>query len=72
MIALTDWGTQSLEAVFPEQCLKATPDPEFLSNLYDFDTISMCPHRSWVANTSHVTQIFTELFANSKNSIPEL
>ena len=73
MIALLYLEEQFLKAVFPEQCLKATPDPEFLSNLYDFE-ISMCSHRPWVAITSHITQIFTEIFdsVNSSSRVPEL
>jgi hypothetical protein len=73
MIALVHLEKQSLQAVFPEQCLKATSDLELLSNVYDFD-ISMCPHQPWVAKTSHVTQIFTELFdsVNSRSRVPEL
>ena len=73
MIALVDSEKQSLQAVFPEQCLKATPDPEFLSNLYYFD-MSLCPHRPSLARTSHITQIFTETFdaINSANRVPEL
>jgi len=73
MIALMHVEKQSLEAVFPEQCLKATPDPEFLSNLYDFD-MSLCPHRPSKARTSHITQIFTETFdaINSSSRVPEL
>ena len=30
---------EALRAVFPEQCLKATPDPEFLSSLYGFKAV---------------------------------
>ena len=73
MIALVPLEKQSLKVVFSEQCLKATPDPEFLSNLYDFD-ISMCPHQQSVGATSHVAQIYTELFdsINSRNRVPEL
>ena len=73
MIALTDFEKRSLEEVFPEQCLKAIPDPEFLSNLYDFD-ISMCPHRLWRGDRSQITQIFTEIFdaINSSSRVPEL
>jgi len=73
MIALAYLEMRSLQAVFLEQCLKATPDPEFLSNLYDFD-ISMCPHRPWMTSTRHVTQIFMELFdsINSTSRVPEL
>jgi hypothetical protein len=73
MTALTDFEKQSLKAIFPEQCLKATPDPEFLSNLYDFD-MSLCPHRPSLARTSHITQIFTEIFdaINSSSRVPEL
>jgi hypothetical protein len=73
MIALMDFEKQSLQAVFPEQCLKVTPDPEFISNLYDFD-MSLCPHRPSLARTSHITQIFTEAFdaINSTSRVPEL
>ena len=73
MIAPVYLEMRSLQAVFLEQCLKATPDPEFLSNLYDFD-MSMCPHRPWMTSTRHVTQIFTELFdpINSSSRVPEL
>ena len=71
MIALADLEMQSLQAVFPEQCLKATPDPEFLSNLYDFN-MSLCPHRA--SHTPHITQIFMENFdaINSSSRVPEL
>ena len=63
----------SLRAVFPDLCLKATPDPEFLYNLYGFD-MSLCPHRPWTADTSYITEIFTETFdaINSPNRVPEL
>jgi hypothetical protein len=73
VIALVHLEKQSLQAVFPEQCLKATPDPEFLSNLYGFD-MSLCPHRPSLARTSHITQIFTEKFdaINSASRVPEL
>jgi hypothetical protein len=73
MIALVDFEKQYLQAVFPEQCLKATPDPEFLSNLYGFD-MSLCPHRPSLARTSHITQIFMETFdaINSSSRVPEL
>ena len=73
MIALTDSEKHSLRAAFPEYCLKATPDPEFLLNLYDFD-MSMCPHRVWVKITSVITEFFMELFdsINSKSRVPEL
>ena len=73
MIALMLYEKQSLQAVFPEQCLKVTPDPEFLSNLYHFD-MSLCPHRPTLARTSHITKIFTETFdaINSTSRVPEL
>ena len=73
IIALAHVEKQSLQAVFPEQCLKATPDPDFLSDLYCFD-ISLCPHRPSLARTSHITQIFTERFdaINSTSRVPEL
>ena len=74
MIAPVYLEMRSLQAVFLEQCLKATPDPEFLSNLYDFD-MSMCPHRLLVVHMDFsITQIFTELFnpINSTSRVPEL
>ena len=37
MIALGHFEKKFLKVVLLEKCLKATPDPEFLSNLYDFD-----------------------------------
>ena len=72
MIVLVYSEKQSLRAVFPEQCLKATPDPEFLSNLYCFD-MSLCPHLS-LARTPHIPKIFTETFdaINSISRVPEL
>ena len=73
MIALVDVQKQSLQMVFPEQCLKATPDPEFLSNLYGFD-MSLCPHHSSLARSSVITIIFTQTFdaINSSSRVPEL
>ena len=73
MIALVHFEKESLLEVFPEQCLKATPDPEFISNLYDFD-MSLFPHRLYLARTSQSTQIFTETFdaIHSSNRVPEL
>ena len=75
MIVLADFENQALLSVFPEQCLKATPDPEFLSYLYDFDM-------SWPfrfgptsgARLSHITHIFKETFdaINSTSRVPEL
>ena len=64
---------QYLQELFPEQCLKATPDLEFLSKLYGFD-MSLCPHQPSLACTSHITQIFTERFdaINSASRVPEL
>ena len=74
MIALVYLEMQSLRAAFPEQCLKATPDPKFLSNLYDFDTISICPHQPRIAITFPITHLFTEIFdaINSSSRVPEL
>jgi hypothetical protein len=71
VIALSYLEKGSLLEVFPEQCLKATPDPEFLSNLYGFD-MSLCPHGGRC--TSDITQIFTEKFdaINSASRVPEL
>jgi hypothetical protein len=74
VIALVHFEKRSILAVFLEQCLKATPDPEFLSNLYDFD-MSMCPHRLLVVDMDFsITRIFTEFFnpINSTSRIPEL
>ena len=72
MIALSYEDKQSFLAVFPEHCLKATPDPEFLSNLYDFD-MSLCPNGVMTSLSSN-TQIFTEKFdaINSSSRVPEL
>ena len=73
MIALGHDQKQSLQALFPEKCLKATPDPEFLSNLYGFD-MSLCPHLPSWATTLHVTTAFKETFdaINSISRVPEL
>ena len=72
MIALSYVDKQSCLAAFPEQCLKATPDPEFLSNLYGFD-MSLCPNRE-LDPSSSITQIFTEKLdaINSSSRMPEL
>ena len=68
MIAPKHFEKQSLREVFPELCLKATPDPEFLFNLYHFD-MSLCPHR-----VPYKAEIFTEIFdaINSTSRVPEL
>ena len=74
MIGLRHFQMQSpLQAVLPEQCLKATPDLDFISNLYGFD-MSLCPHRPTLAHISPVTQTFTEIFdaINSGSRVPEL
>ena len=75
VIDLAHLENQAFLAVFPEQCLKSTTDPEFLSNLYDFD-MSLCLLRSKQspALTSYITQIFTEKFdaINSASRVPEL
>ena len=72
MIAFSQADKQPFLAVFPDHCLKATPDPEFLSNLYGFN-ISLCPNR-WLARSSPITQIFVENFdaINSSSRMPEL
>ena len=72
MIALSYEDREPCLAAFPEQCLKATPDPEFLSNLYGFD-MSLCPNgRS--ERSSSITELFTEKFdaINSSSRMPEL
>ena len=63
----------AFQAVFPEQCLKATPDPEFLSNLYCFD-MSLCPHITFSLYSPSVTEVFKEIFdaINSTSRVPEL
>ena len=64
---------EALRAVFPEQCLKSTPDPEFLSNLYGFD-MSLCPHVKFSTYTPSITEVFKETFdaINSTSRVPEL
>ena len=71
VIAVTHSEKQSLRKVFPEQCLKATSDPEFLSCLYGFD-MSLCPHQ--VITTYYVTDVFKEKFdaINSTCRVPAL
>ena len=73
MIALSDFDKQYLMEVFPEHCLKATPNQKFLSNLYGFD-MSLCPHQPSLASTPHITKIFKETFdaVNSTSRVPEL
>jgi hypothetical protein len=73
MIASVGYQMQFLQAIFPELCLKATPDPEFLSNLYGFD-VSLCPHQPSFASKSRITKFFTEKFdaINSASRVPEL
>ena len=74
MIGHRDYKKESiLRAVFPEQCLKATPDPEFLSNLYGFD-MSLCPHVEISASTPSLTEVFQKKFdaINSSSRVPEL
>ena len=63
----------ALQKVFPEQCLKAIPDPKFLSNLYCFD-MSLCPRITFSSNTPPVTEVFKEKFdaINSTSRVPEL
>ena len=73
MLVLMYFEKKSLQAVFPEQCLKATPDLELICNLYGFD-MSLCPHQPSLARTPHITHIFKETFdaINSTNRVPEL
>ena len=66
----------ALQVVFPAQCLKATPDPEFLSNLYGLD-MSLCPHLDFSTSTDStpsITEVFKEIFdaINSTSRVPEL
>ena len=67
MIALSHLEKQSLLEMFPEQCLKATPDPKFLSNLYDFD-MTLCPHPPSFDIARSITQIFMEKFDAIKSA----
>ena len=66
-----------LQEILPEHCFKATPDPEFLSNLYSFD-ISFCLRRNdastYPARSSDIAEFFKETFEviNSTRRIPEL
>ena len=62
-----------LMAVFPEHCLKATPNRKFLSYLYGFD-MSLCPHRPSLARPRYIIEIFTEIFdaVNSASRVPKL
>ena len=64
MIALSDFDKQYLMEVFPEHCLKATPNQKFLSNLYG----------SSLASPPRMTTIFKETFdaVNSGSRVPEL
>ena len=70
---ITSVEKKALEAVFPAHCLNATPDPGFLSNLYQFD-MATCPHQPSRASTSHLTQISREMLdpINSSSRVPEL
>ena len=74
MIAFSYVDKQCFRAVFPEHCLKTTPDPEFLSNLYGFD-MSLCPNREFTDKLElYVTEYFMENFdaINSSSRMPEL
>ena len=72
MIAFSSHEKCFLLTMFPEHCLKATPDSEFLSNLYGFD-MSLCPYHSLAAYPS-MTKIFKEKLdvINSSSRMPEL
>jgi len=65
-MAFTYIQKQSLLEVFPEQCFKATPDPEFLLNLYAFD-VSLCPHQLSTGTFDIITEPL-----NSRSRVPEL
>ena len=78
MIALARSEKQAFLAVFPEQCLKSTPDLEFLSNLYVFD-MSLCLLPSIqllvvLGRNSLIIENFTARFdaINSPSRVPEL
>ena len=72
MIALSYVDKQLFLAVFPEHCLKATPDPDFLSNLYGCD-MPLCPDRRLLSSCS-AFDFYLEKFdaINSSSRIPEL
>ena len=78
MIALTHLEKQAFLEVFPEQCLKSTPDPEFLSNLYGFD-MSLCllPIKESVMlipDSYNISETFKQKFdaINSTSRVPEM
>ena len=73
MIALGHLERQTFLEVFPEQCLKSTPDPEFLSNLYGLD-ISLFLLPIELSATSYMSDIFVQKFdaINSASRVPEL
>ena len=74
MIAFTHWEKKAFLEVFPEQCLKSTPDPEFVSNLYGFDMSLLPSGQSITISFINYTQMFTKYFdaINSANRVPEL
>ena len=63
----------AFQEVFPDQCLKASSDLDFLSNLYGFD-MSLCPHVKFSTYTPSITEVFKETFdaINSTSRVPEL
>ena len=65
---------RAFEAVFPEQCLKSAPDPEFLSNLYGLDRSLCLLPIELLSATSYITDIFMQKFdaINSASRVPEL
>ena len=80
MIALIDMHMkkrlkQTFLAVFPEHCLKSTPDPEFLSNLYGFDrSLCLLPNKKFSGPKYYISEDFKDKFdaINSASRVPEL
>ena len=74
MIALADSEKRAFMEVFPVQCLKSTPDPEFLSNLYGLDmSLGLLPIGQLVSK-HYIIEIFRNIFDvfNSASRVPEL
>ena len=67
MIALAHSEKQAFLEVFPEQFLKLTPDPEFLSNLYGFD-MSLCLLPSRQRSENYISEIFRKIFVFNSES----
>ena len=76
MIALVHSArkNRAFREVFPEQCLKSTPDLEFLSNLYGFDMSRCLLPNEECADDANIAEIFMEKLdaINSASMVPKL